>query len=202
MLVPMILPPFVGAIGIKQIFGQYGAVNALIVSLGLRPEGWTFDWFAAGSVLGRGIIQALSLYPIIYINAAAALANIDPAMEEAAQNLGGKSPLAFFREAKEAIVTAFGTSSSNATLPVSLRVAEENLRLAPADFALRADRRRQRQPERHRPLRRRHRALPRPGLRRGSLAHPADHRRAHVHPRGRGHGRRSGRFAAAGRRAC
>jgi len=33
-LVPMILPPFVGAIGIKQIFGQYGAVNALIIALG------------------------------------------------------------------------------------------------------------------------------------------------------------------------
>ena len=28
-LVPMILPPFVGAIGIKQILGQYGALNAL-----------------------------------------------------------------------------------------------------------------------------------------------------------------------------
>src|SRR5271166_6053719 len=39
-LVPMILPPFVGAIGIKQIFGQYGAVNALIVDLGLRHRGW------------------------------------------------------------------------------------------------------------------------------------------------------------------
>jgi len=46
-LIPMILPPFVGAIGIKQIFGQYGALNALIVELGLRPHGWTFDWFAA-----------------------------------------------------------------------------------------------------------------------------------------------------------
>src|SRR5690606_17105504 len=37
-LVPMILPPFVGAIGIKQILGQYGALNSLIISLGLRPE--------------------------------------------------------------------------------------------------------------------------------------------------------------------
>ncbi|MFT3870156.1 MAG: iron ABC transporter permease [Nibricoccus sp.] len=87
-LVPMILPPFVGAIGIKQIFGQYGAVNAFIVSLGLRPEGWTFDWFAANQFWGVAIIQALSLYPIVYINSVAALANIDPAMEEAAQNLG------------------------------------------------------------------------------------------------------------------
>lgn len=45
--------------------------------------------------------------------------------------LGGKSPLVFFRESREAIFTAFGTSSSNATLPVSMRVAEENLRLPP-----------------------------------------------------------------------
>jgi iron(III) transport system permease protein len=87
-LVPMILPPFVGAIGIKQIFGQYGALNALLIDLGLRPEGWTYDWFAANQFLGIAIVNALSLYPIIYLNAAAALANIDPAMEEAAQNLG------------------------------------------------------------------------------------------------------------------
>ena len=87
-LIPMILPPFVGAIGIKQIFGQYGAVNALIVDLGLRPHGWTFDWFAANRFWGIAVVEALSLYPIIYLNAVAALANIDPAMEEAAQNLG------------------------------------------------------------------------------------------------------------------
>jgi iron(III) transport system permease protein len=87
-LVPMILPPFVGAIGIKQIFGQYGAVNALIVATGLRPHGWTFDWFAANQFWGVAIVEALSLYPIIYLNAVAALANVDPAMEEAAQNLG------------------------------------------------------------------------------------------------------------------
>ena len=87
-LVPMILPPFVGAIGIKQIFGQYGALNALIVGAGLRPAGWTFDWFAAHQFWGIAIVEALSLYPIIYLNALAALANVDPAMEEAAQNLG------------------------------------------------------------------------------------------------------------------
>ena len=30
----VILPPFVGAIGIKQILGQYGALNAVIIKLG------------------------------------------------------------------------------------------------------------------------------------------------------------------------
>jgi iron(III) transport system permease protein len=96
-LVPMILPPFVGAIGIKQIFGQYGAVNALIVDLGMRPRGWTFDWFAANQFWGVAVVEALSLYPIIYLNAVAALANIDPAMEEAAQNLGCTGLRRFWR---------------------------------------------------------------------------------------------------------
>ena len=87
-LVPMILPPFVGAIGIKQILGQYGALNALIINLGLRPEGWTFDWLGANQFLGIALVNAFSLYPIIYLNVVAALANIDPALEEAAENLG------------------------------------------------------------------------------------------------------------------
>ena len=96
-LVPMILPPFVGAIGIKQILGQYGALNAFIIDLGLRPEGWTFDWLGANQFLGIALVNAFSLYPIIYLNAVAALANIDPAMEEAAQNLGCVGFRRFFR---------------------------------------------------------------------------------------------------------
>ena len=81
LLLPMILPPFVGAIGFQQMFGPYGAVNAL---LGLGPV----DWLGRGRYAGVVLLQALSLYPVIYLNAAAALANIDPAMEEAAANLG------------------------------------------------------------------------------------------------------------------
>jgi iron(III) transport system permease protein len=87
-LVPMILPPFVGAIGIKQIFGQYGALNALLHHLHLLAPGRSIDWFAAHQFWGVAVVEALSLYPIIYLNAVAALANIDPAMEEAAKNLG------------------------------------------------------------------------------------------------------------------
>ncbi|MBM3841703.1 MAG: iron ABC transporter permease [Verrucomicrobia bacterium] len=87
-LVPMILPPFVGAIGIKQIFGQYGALNCLLQLAGLLEPGETIDWFARHQFWGIAAVQALSLYPIIYLNAVAALANVDPAMEEAAQNLG------------------------------------------------------------------------------------------------------------------
>ena len=41
----------------------------------------------------------------------------------------GVSPLAFFRNIQEAMLTAFSTASSNATLPTSLKVAEERLHL-------------------------------------------------------------------------
>ena len=43
--------------------------------------------------------------------------------------LGRMSPMKFFRDSEEAILTAFATASSTATLPVTLRVAEQNLKL-------------------------------------------------------------------------
>jgi len=43
--------------------------------------------------------------------------------------LGGMSPIAFFKGVREPMVVAFATASSNASLPVSLRAAEEQLHL-------------------------------------------------------------------------
>ncbi len=43
----------------------------------------------------------------------------------------GKSPLWFWRGAREALVTAFATSSSNATLPVTMRCTTQNLNVKP-----------------------------------------------------------------------
>jgi len=87
-LIPMILPPFVGAIGVKQILGQQGAFNALLESLGLLDAGHPVDWLGESRMWGVVIMNALHLYPILYLNVLAALANVDPAMEEAAENLG------------------------------------------------------------------------------------------------------------------
>lgn len=89
-LVPMILPPFVGAIGFQQILGVYGGFNLLF---GLGPV----DWLGRLQYWGVIILQALALYPIMYLNASAALANIDPAMEEAASNLGCGPARKFFK---------------------------------------------------------------------------------------------------------
>jgi iron(III) transport system permease protein len=79
-LVPLILPPFVGAIGLKMLLGRAGTVNAILGT----------DWDILGQARFWGVVvcEALSLYPIIYLNATAALANLDPALEEAAENVG------------------------------------------------------------------------------------------------------------------
>ena len=87
-LVPMIMPPFVGAIGVKQILGQQGALNALLSELGILNPAAPIDWLGEGRIWGVVVLIALNLYPILYLNVLAALANVDPAMEEAAENLG------------------------------------------------------------------------------------------------------------------
>ena len=96
-LVPMILPPFVGAIGIKYMLGQSGALNALLQDVGLLPAHAAIDWLGRGRFWGVVALNALHLYPILYLNLVAALANLDPAMEEAAENLGCTGLRKFFK---------------------------------------------------------------------------------------------------------
>jgi iron(III) transport system permease protein len=93
MLVPMVMPPFVGALGLKQVFARCGSLNLLLEQLGLP----TVDWFGGGGMLGVVVLEVLHLYPIMYLNVAAALANVDPAMEEAAANLGARAWTIFRR---------------------------------------------------------------------------------------------------------
>lgn len=98
------------------------AVACLVFSITAR---FGFDvlsmlgWFIAAAVIGYAV-QLFVVYPI------------------ALRVFGRMSPVAFYRQSADAVVTAFGTSSSNATLPTALRVATENLRLPPtiANFVL------------------------------------------------------------------
>ncbi|MHC4414191.1 MAG: ABC transporter permease [Planctomycetota bacterium] len=85
-LVPLILPPFVGAIGLHHLLGRYGAINTLLIRLEIVDQG--IDFIGRGGFWAIVIVEALHLYPILYLNATAALANLDPALEEAAKGLG------------------------------------------------------------------------------------------------------------------
>jgi len=87
-LTPLILPPFVGAIGIQAMLGQAGALNSLLMTLGLMSPRNPADWLGGGQMPGVVVMNVLHLYPIVYLNTAAALANLDPSLEEAAANLG------------------------------------------------------------------------------------------------------------------
>jgi iron(III) transport system permease protein len=89
MLVPLILPPFVGAIGMRQILGRFGVLTSLAQHAGLVAPGEPVDWFGGNArFIGIILLESLSLYPILFLNLSAALANLDPAMEQAAANLG------------------------------------------------------------------------------------------------------------------
>lgn len=95
-LVPMILPPLVGAIAMRHLFSQFGVLSLLLDRIGMLnfseslPPDWMGTGFAAVTIL-----QALHLFPILYLNISAALANVDPAYAQAARNLGA-SPLRTF----------------------------------------------------------------------------------------------------------
>ncbi len=86
LLVPMIMPPFVGAIGMRQFLARFGSVNLLLMDLGLLDS--PIDWLGGARFWGVIIMEVLHLYPIMYLNFAAALANVDPSLEEAAVNMG------------------------------------------------------------------------------------------------------------------
>lgn len=88
LLVPLVLPPFVGAIGIRQIFGAKGALTAICQHLGLVAPGTPVSWLAEHQFSGVVVSEAFSLYPILFVNVVAALSYVDPAMEQAAANLG------------------------------------------------------------------------------------------------------------------
>ncbi|MDK3159392.1 iron ABC transporter permease [Kamptonema cortianum] len=97
LLVPLILPPFVGAIGLKQVFSRFGSLNILLDDIGLVPLENSIDWLGGSGFWGVVIMQVLHLYPILYLNVAAVMANLDPTLREAAENLGSTSRDVFLK---------------------------------------------------------------------------------------------------------
>ncbi|HMO26325.1 MAG TPA: ABC transporter permease subunit, partial [Tepidisphaeraceae bacterium] len=86
LLVPLVLPPFVGAIGMKLVLGRFGPLTMAVGGAGEGDLG--IDWIGTYRFFGIILVEALHLYPIMLLNLQAALANVDPAMEQAAANLG------------------------------------------------------------------------------------------------------------------
>jgi iron(III) transport system permease protein len=97
LLLPLIFPPFVGAIGLERFLGRFGTLNLLLMEAGLRQPNNPIDWLGQGGLPGIVLMQTLHLYPILYLNLAAAWANVDPTLEDAARNLGATEAQVFRR---------------------------------------------------------------------------------------------------------
>ncbi len=79
---PLIMPPFVGAVAMQLLFGRNGTVNLLLE-----------EWLGINIPFMEGLngvifVESIHYFPFILINLSAALINIDRSMEESAQNLG------------------------------------------------------------------------------------------------------------------
>ncbi len=89
-VVPLIMPPFIGAVAMQLLFGENGTMNLLLD----KYAGFTLPIMEG--LNGVIFVQSVHYFPFILINLSAALQNIDRSMEESAQSLGS-SGLKLFR---------------------------------------------------------------------------------------------------------
>ena len=90
-VLPLIMPPFVGAVALQLIFGRSGSVNLLL------NEYLGFTIPIMDGLVGVTFVESIHYFPFILLNLVAAMRNIDGAMEESALNLGAKGFRLFWR---------------------------------------------------------------------------------------------------------
>lgn len=87
-IVPLLMTPFVNAYVIKKLFGPTFGYN-------------TISWIVSGitghdirimfsDLAGVALTQIITFYPIVYLNVYSAMMNIDPSLEEQAENMGAR----------------------------------------------------------------------------------------------------------------
>lgn len=90
-VLPLIMPPFVGAVALQLIFGRSGTLNLIL------NDAFGFTLPIMEGLNGVIFVEAIHYFPFILMNLTVALRNIDGAMEEAAMNLGCKGWRLFWR---------------------------------------------------------------------------------------------------------
>ena len=90
-IIPLIMPPFVGAVAMNLLLGDNGSVNLLL------DEHFGFTVPFMSGLNGVILVESIHYFPFILINLSAALNNIDRSMEEAAQNMGSHGMRLFRR---------------------------------------------------------------------------------------------------------
>jgi DAACS family dicarboxylate/amino acid:cation (Na+ or H+) symporter len=112
----------------EALEGLYEVVMRLLgIVLQAAPVGVACLLFTLAARLGLDVVRQLGAYVLVVVGAL--LVHQFVVYSISVAWLGGMNPWRFFSAVRPAMVTAFSTASSNATLPTSLLVAEENLKL-------------------------------------------------------------------------
>ncbi len=90
-VLPLIMPPFVGAVAMQLIFGRSGSVNLLL------NDAFGITLPIMEGLNGVIFVESIHYFPFILMNLTVSLRNIDGAMEEAALNLGCRGWRLFWR---------------------------------------------------------------------------------------------------------
>lgn len=106
-------------------------VCMIIIGFAMRlaPIGVACLGFALTATLGVDVLRSLGFYAAVVVLGLAIQQFVTYPIF--LRFVARVSPWRFFRNIEEVLLTSFSTSSSNATLPVSIRVAERNLKLPP-----------------------------------------------------------------------
>ena len=102
-------------------------MKLILIVIRLAPIAVACFMFNLAALFGWDLLVRLSAYVgVVLLALGIQMLIVYPAL---LATLGRKNPITFFRQVQEAMVMAFSTASSNATLPTALRVSEEKLKL-------------------------------------------------------------------------
>jgi dicarboxylate/amino acid:cation (Na+ or H+) symporter, DAACS family len=125
----------------KPMIGFIEALGDVVIkiidfAMRLAPYGVFGLIFVVTSRFGWSILQQLGLYVALVIGGL--LLHGVVSLSILVRVFGGLNPLTFWKKARASVITAFSTSSSNATLPTNIAVAEQELDVDPkiAGFVL------------------------------------------------------------------
>lgn len=117
------LPPDTAAPLLRVLEGIGKAVEVMIgFAMKLAPIGVAGLVFAVTARFGLDVVASLGRYVLVV--AAGLTIHLFVVIALLARALGGVGPRTFFRRSRAVMATAFSTSSSNATLPTTMRTAE------------------------------------------------------------------------------
>ncbi len=114
---------------VKQFLEGIFATSLKVIEFAMKfaPIGVFGLIVVAASTVGFGAMKALGAWMILVLCVLAFHQFVIYSL--AIKLIARRNPIEFFKQIKEVMVTAFSTSSSNATLPTALRVAQEEVGL-------------------------------------------------------------------------